>query len=269
MVSGCASIADIDKDGVVEVLVGDMSDMVWCLNANNGAVKWSRDVGNAVWGAVSLMDVDGDNIIEVISGGDKVYCLDGINGAVQWSYSVGNWVHCGTAIADVDGDKKPEVISSVFGGYLYCINAENGSLQWRKNEIYQDIHDPTIADIDKDKCLEVLVATCSDYKLWVLDDMTNANNCGNMGIEERGKKQEGRSKIEFRVIGDKIHLYTPGIIETNIKIYDLCGREKGVVYNGTLNKGNYTFTPSIKSKGVYFVILKAGNISKNAKLIRV
>lgn len=266
----CPSVADIDKDGIVEVLVGDMSQNIRCYNANSGASKWVRNVGNDnYWSAPSLMDVDGDNIIEVITGGDKVYCLDGVSGAIEWSYNVGAWVHCGTAIADVDGDKKPEVISSVFGGKLYCINAENGSQQWVKNEIYNDIHDPTIADVDNDKCLEVLLGTCSDSKLWVLDDVTNRNNCGSMGIEEGGKKQEVRDGIEFKAIGDRIHLFTPNGTKASIKIYDLCGREKGVIYSGTLSEGNYTFSPNITGKGLYFIVLNTKNISKSLKFIKL
>jgi hypothetical protein len=87
---------------------------------------------------------------------------------------------------------------------------------------------------------------------WILK-FINVKN----GVEE-SKKLRVQS-TELRVIKNKISLSVPNSDYTNIllTIYDLSGREKEVVYAGTLTKGNYTFTPNIHKSGIYFVRLTA------------
>ncbi|MDD2889849.1 MAG: T9SS type A sorting domain-containing protein [bacterium] len=78
--------------------------------------------------------------------------------------------------------------------------------------------------------------------------------------------RQGLQNAELKIIKNKISLSVPNSINTNIKIYDLCGREKETIYSGTLSKGNYTFTPNIHKSGVYFVRLTAGNYNVTKKL---
>ncbi|MDD5530461.1 MAG: T9SS type A sorting domain-containing protein [bacterium] len=85
------------------------------------------------------------------------------------------------------------------------------------------------------------------------------------GIEEKSKIKNQISKLEIRK--NKIYLDVAKMIDVNIKIYDLCGREKGTIYMGVLSKGNYTFTPNIHKNGIYFVRLSAGKYKEIKKLI--
>ncbi|MFA5033016.1 MAG: YCF48-related protein [bacterium] len=78
-----------------------------------------------------------------------------------------------------------------------------------------------------------------------------------IGIEE--SKELKVQSTELRVIKNKISLSVPNNYYPNIllTIYDLSGRPKETVYNGTLSKGDYTFTPNIHKSGIYFVRLTA------------
>ncbi|MDD2890598.1 MAG: T9SS type A sorting domain-containing protein, partial [bacterium] len=87
------------------------------------------------------------------------------------------------------------------------------------------------------------------------------------GIEEPSILDRGMRNAELKIIKDKIYLSIPNTINTNIKLYDLCGRMKQVVYSGTLSKGDYTFTPNIHKSGIYFVRLTTGNFKETKKLI--
>ncbi|MDD5528697.1 MAG: T9SS type A sorting domain-containing protein [bacterium] len=89
------------------------------------------------------------------------------------------------------------------------------------------------------------------------------------GIEEQAILDFGLGIVELKIIKEKICLSVPKPMEADIKLYDLCGREKEVVYNGTLGKGNYVFTPSIKKNGVYFVRLTVGEHNIMRKLILI
>ncbi|MDD5528684.1 MAG: T9SS type A sorting domain-containing protein [bacterium] len=88
-----------------------------------------------------------------------------------------------------------------------------------------------------------------------------------VGIEEQGSLKPSLQAVDLKIIKGKIYLSAPKSINAELKIYDLCGRTKEVIYSGTLSKGDYTFTPNIKKSGVYFVKLSAGNIKETKKLI--
>ncbi|MDD5530702.1 MAG: T9SS type A sorting domain-containing protein [bacterium] len=87
------------------------------------------------------------------------------------------------------------------------------------------------------------------------------------GVEEKSKIKYQKSNME--IIKDKIFLSVPKSMNVDVKIYDLCGRLQSTVYEGALSKGNYTFTPSIKKNGVYFVVLRTDNFAKSAKIIKL
>ncbi|MDD5528637.1 MAG: family 16 glycosylhydrolase [bacterium] len=91
----------------------------------------------------------------------------------------------------------------------------------------------------------------------------------NIAVEEPSIADFRLGIVDLQIIKGKIYLSAPKSINMELKIYDLCGREKEVVCQGTLTKGNYTFTPNIKKSGVYFVRLTAGNSKETKKLILV
>ncbi|MDD5530703.1 MAG: T9SS type A sorting domain-containing protein [bacterium] len=91
------------------------------------------------------------------------------------------------------------------------------------------------------------------------------------GVEEEQQQQQQSSVVggQLSVIKDKIYLSVPNRIEANIKIYDLCGRLKSTVYQGILNKGNYTFAPNIRNNGIYFATLSTDVYKETKKLILI
>ncbi|MDD5528676.1 MAG: T9SS type A sorting domain-containing protein [bacterium] len=88
-----------------------------------------------------------------------------------------------------------------------------------------------------------------------------------VGIEEKSKIKNQISKME--IIKDKIYLSVPKSINAELKIYDLCGRTKEVIYNGALSKGDYVFTPNIKKSGVYFVRVTTNNFKETKKMVLI
>lgn len=85
------------------------------------------------------------------------------------------------------------------------------------------------------------------------------------GIEENSNLKSQTSKLN--IAGNKICLSVPNEISAELKLYDLCGRMKEIIYSGTLETGNYTFTPRIRTSGIYFVELVSGDYKETRKLI--
>ncbi|MDD2891144.1 MAG: T9SS type A sorting domain-containing protein, partial [bacterium] len=187
--------------------------------------------------------------------------------------SMGVEIHRSISVADIDGDKKLEVIPSTYAvNAVSALNGEDGSVLWSKALISgtMDIHDVSIADIDGDGCVELLVGT-AEKVLYALDDSLNSANCGCMEVEEPSILDRGLRNAELKIIKDKIYLSVPNNYYTNIllTIYDLSGRLQNTLYQGTLSKGNYTFTPNIHKSGIYFVRLNTGNFKETKKFILI
>ncbi|MDD5530996.1 MAG: PQQ-binding-like beta-propeller repeat protein [bacterium] len=275
-VESSPAIADINKDDTMEVVIGSHDSTVYCFNGVTGAVKWSYLTGGGIYSSPAIADMGGDGDIEITigSGDKKIYCLNGITGGVKWSYNTNTHVHRAPSIADINMDGKFEVLvpnvlvpnNSGFPDTLFCLNGEYGTVLWKK-EVTRDVHDITIADIDNDGCVELVVGTVGDSTIWAFDDITNSTNCGCMKVEEKLNIKNQNAKL--KIVKEKIYLSVPNTMEVDIKLYDVCGRLKQIFYIGILSKGNYIFDSSIKKIGIYFVVLRTGNITRTAKIIKL
>ncbi|MFA5032552.1 MAG: T9SS type A sorting domain-containing protein [bacterium] len=92
------------------------------------------------------------------------------------------------------------------------------------------------------------------------------DSCIITGIEDKNKELRVES-TELRVIKDKIYLGVAKAMDAELKIYDLCGRIREVVYEGILEKGSYEFNAKIKMRGIYFVTLESNNYKTTRKLV--
>ena len=76
-VSATPSLADVDNDGDLEVLVVsdsylypyDAAGTLYCLDAATGAEEWSTVVGGSlIFGAVATGNLDSDSYLEIVVG---------------------------------------------------------------------------------------------------------------------------------------------------------------------------------------------------------
>lgn len=166
-------IADIDKDGVIEVVVS-IPDVqkIYCFNAKTGAVKWTSSAisGLSVRRLVAF-DIDGDGYVEILvtvptSGANQgIWCLKH-DGSLKWRFNTD--VSYGLACYDLDSDGQTEIV--VAGeNTLYCLNSL-GIVEWLKS-----ISSPVsviIADINNDGSPEIITqtwdATATNY-IHILD----------------------------------------------------------------------------------------------------
>ncbi|TFG13886.1 hypothetical protein EU537_05345, partial [Candidatus Thorarchaeota archaeon] len=79
---GGTRVADLNADGLDEIVMWDTNKTVWILNGTNGAVIWNRQLAAEI-SDISIGDLNGDAWLDLaVQGTDhKVYALSGVAGS--------------------------------------------------------------------------------------------------------------------------------------------------------------------------------------------
>jgi len=237
-IASAPAIADVDKDGTMEVFIYTESpDSLWCLKPSGASfnILWCQTIpsgGNINKQGMGIADLNGDGWLDVVigSGGssssyptlyDRVHCFRGSNGALVWrSDTLDGDVHRGVAIADVDGDDRWEVIAQTIPGWVYCLAGESGAKQWMVDlPSGSDVHDVTAGDTDNDGCVEI-VAAGDSRRVWIIDRA--GTSCGSVDAGESGSDPEARMRAWY--LGGVLHVISPSSGGATVALYDPAGR---------------------------------------------
>ncbi len=166
------ALADVDKDGKEEYVIGANNGAIRAINVEDGSQQWIQYVPSSAMGALSIADLDGDDTLDVVytnndplTFDERIGMLNGYNGRQEWSYSVPLSSFRGCAISDINGNGKLDLVSGHYMGKLYAVEPYSG-LIWQydlkqffpQNFPWFDVdHGPLIADFDGDDSLEVFV----------------------------------------------------------------------------------------------------------------
>ncbi len=153
---GAPAIADLDQDGVSEIIVGRQ-----VLN-NDGSIRWTGTGGKGDFiglGPLSLVaDVNLDGRPDVVAG-NTVYTA---SGAILWQNDA---LPDGfNAIGNFDDDPFPEIVLS--SGQQVWLLEHDGTIKWGPVTIPGDgasSGPPTVADYDNDGKPEIGVASANRY----------------------------------------------------------------------------------------------------------
>ncbi|AZS49753.1 hypothetical protein DM558_02685 [Entomomonas moraniae] len=127
--------ADIDNDGLVEVLVPTMSGQLAAICTVTGKVKWLSTIPSSPYyyqpygGGPSIIDLNGDGNVEILFGR---HVLNGSDGSLLWAGKGsfhGGKTGMQSFAADINLDGFPEVIVGA-SAYDY-----QGNLLWQNNTV--------------------------------------------------------------------------------------------------------------------------------------
>ncbi len=179
---GSAASADIDKDGFYEIVFTTYTNdgRAHCLNAEDGSVAWTVNIGGCGDVAPLIYDVDNDDTLDVIVNGScnpTLFCINGITGVLKWSVPSGGGDSPPTA-ADLDNDGLPEILFCNFNGQLRIVNGEDGTtfkiiqVDPFGNAVQTE---PTLVDVNNDNQLDIILANHFNINglfIWAYDFMT-------------------------------------------------------------------------------------------------
>ncbi len=131
-IMGSVALADLDADGLPEVIYGDMDSTVHALNADKSEVAgFPRRIGGQIKTTPCVADIDGDGHLNVIVGttAGSLYALD-YNGATMpgWPAMAGGALASSPSLCDIDNDGHLEIAVGCNDSRLYVFRA-NGQPQ--------------------------------------------------------------------------------------------------------------------------------------------
>ena len=164
----CCKIADIDGDGINEMIVGCADNYIYCIK--NGMVLWKTYVRNVPSPVIGVGKVGKDDDIKIVIGSyeGEVVCLNA-QGKELWSVNVGYWVWA-VILGDVDNDGENEVIAGGMEEIMH-VYKDGGKEIWN-NTFDSWVGCFGVGDVDGDGKNE-LVAGSNDQTLRVFKDGPN------------------------------------------------------------------------------------------------
>jgi hypothetical protein len=246
---GSPCLKDVTGDGIADVVVGNAGGVVYCMNANTGALNWSVTMMYPKCEAgAAACDLDNNGTVEVVIGCNNsagcLYSINGATGTANWTYPVSYGVHRAVSLIDVNGDNAVEILlpgcNANGSNTLKCLRPQ-GTLLWQVSfSTAHDIHDPSNADIDGDGCAELIVGTYGVDAAWFLDDVGNAHDCGVLETgEDAGYPETLLPRLSFA--SGRVVLGLPRDISGTLSLYDPTGRRATVLISGDLRAGEYGF----------------------------
>jgi len=175
-----ATIADIDNDGINEILVASYSKL-YAFKAD-GQVLWTKTlIGTAIY-PPTVADMDGDGQVEIAqaTGGSpangRIFLMDNNGNDLEgWPLNFNkNWILAAPVMADVNGDGVMELIFNerVYPeGNLHIRNMDGSSFSenWPVVINATPAVTPSVGDIDGDSSMDIILCSYNDILAFNLD----------------------------------------------------------------------------------------------------
>lgn len=130
------AVADIDRDGKLEVIFGSNDFHLYALKGEDGSLLWEFKTNGDIESSPVVADINGDGKLEVVFGcSDKyLYVLNGKNGSLLWKYKLGGDITSSPAVGDIDRNGKLDIAVASKDGYLYLFEStkKGGKVVWSR-----------------------------------------------------------------------------------------------------------------------------------------
>lgn len=161
------SIADIDNDNINEVIIGSYDGVLYCLNGNDGTIKWAYSFPEKgyIGAPTTIGDINNDGKYEIAFVSNDHLGILRNDGSLLWDYYLPLWrtAFRGVIFSDVNNDNNLDVVFGDYSGLVTALNGKDGSeiFKYDFQKIYGKTffidNAPIIADFNNDGNLELFI----------------------------------------------------------------------------------------------------------------
>ena len=162
------AVADVDGDGILDVLVGSNDAGLHNVDGKTGRKHWTWRTDAPVLSSPLLVDLTRDGVPDIVVGSDdgKVYALTG-DGKKIWTApedaptGAGNEFQSSPAAADLNGDGIKDIVIGSQNGRLYAFTGDRGWKLWDTGTIMKAgiFATPALSDVNNDGVPDALVGS--------------------------------------------------------------------------------------------------------------
>jgi outer membrane protein assembly factor BamB len=151
--------ADLDGDGMEEIVAGHKAGFVYGLDAADGTLLWEYNLDSPLdsWEMATAADLDGDGKAEVLACNlyGWIVCLNG-DGTLRWRSKVEDYRPSTPAVADINNDGTLEIVYGTTTRHLIALDVE-GHVIWNRFEPPHHLGRtiPLVADLNADGAVEI------------------------------------------------------------------------------------------------------------------
>lgn len=158
------AVADLDKNGTPELVIGDYSGTLTVLNSD-GTLFWNYTGAGYIGSPASVGDINGDGWCNIVFCSWYVMTALNDDGTVLWTYNLPGYSSAfrGAALCDMNNDGNPDVVFGTSAGEVMALNGVNGTLLWNVDlemhygDTFEIDHAPVIGDMDQDGFLDIFI----------------------------------------------------------------------------------------------------------------
>ena len=167
---------DLFRTGQKQLVMGDYSGYLYCLNAADGSLRWkdsvSKQSGGYIGAPVTLADLNNDGYLDIIYMDGSMVRAVNRNDTELWRYTppADFTDFRGAVVADVNNDNIKDVTFASYWGKVISLDGATGAVirsfdtrayaadsLGNTSSIYEIDNAPIIADFDHDGKLDVFV----------------------------------------------------------------------------------------------------------------
>jgi hypothetical protein len=160
--------ADIDNDGMKELIVAEGWQFVWAYDVDRKLPKWSISTSQDI-GAILVTDIDNNGSLELLVGQGQwgaVIAFDPMTQQQKWAVENPEHGVTNIAVGNADGDGAMELLwgagaTSSGQDHLYVANWQTQQIEWQNTHLDGPFIGPEVGDLDGDGRNE-MVAISSD-----------------------------------------------------------------------------------------------------------
>ena len=152
------AIADVDLDGLPEVIIGSGVDTLYALNGEDGSILWRYvSTSGLSYSSPVVGDIDGDLKPEVVCASyGSLRALEGETGQLVWQRVVIGGAGISPCLADLDGDGVLEVVHAG-SNETAAFNGADGDTIWILDDYFCGVYGSAVAeDVFDDGSAEVI-----------------------------------------------------------------------------------------------------------------